>query len=220
MTAQPQPVPATVTYRPYEPGDAEALKAIIDESFFIHRYVTAPRLLGSALEVYLRERLVASTHTRVAVLDGQVVGVLMGQIVGQPRRRDVARNRLTTWAHMLRLAVLGLTELASLRQHFAFGRVYRTLRAKAAAPLTDELTLFAVSAAARGHGVGTALYRDFMARLREHGRTDFYLYTDSLCTFEFYERRGMRRAAEQDMTVRLDDEPSRLGVYLYTGSVA
>lgn len=207
-----------ITYRPYQAEDAPAVKAIIDEAFFIHRYVPRARLLDSALEVYLRERLVASTYTRVAVQDHSVVGVIMGQVHGRPRLPAATQNRLRTAAHMLKLGVLGLGDHRSLAQYFAFSGVYRTLRERTRTPLTDELTLFAVNSAARGLGAGRTLYRHFLAHLRDNGRTQFYLYTDSLCSFGFYQKHGMIRAAEQDMTVRLDGRPEQLGVYLYTGS--
>ena len=50
-------------------------------------------------------------------------------------------------------------------------------------------------------------------------RTDFYLYTDSLCTYQFYERKGMVRAAEEDMALRVEGLPGAVEVYLYTGRV-
>jgi len=208
-----------ITYRPFRGEDSADVKAIIDESFSIHRYVPRPRLLDSALEIYLRERLVASTWTRVAVKDGRVIGVIMGQVHGEPRLPGGLRNRLLTWAHMLKIGALGLRDLRSLRQYFAFGGVYRALRERTKAPLTDELTLFAVSSAARGLGAGRALYQEFVEHMRRHARTDFYLYTDSLCSFGFYDKHGMVRAAEQDMTIYLDGRPDVLGVYLYAGAV-
>jgi len=208
-----------ITYRPYQPHDARDVKAIIDEAFSIHRYVKAPRLLDSSLEVYLRERLLASTYARVALKDGRVIGILMGQTAGQPHLEGALGNRLRAWGHMLKLAVLGLPEWRSLWQYVSFTGVYRTLRQNTTSPLTDELTLFAVSSAARGLGAGKALYRDYLLHLRRHGRTSFYLYTDSLCSYGFYEKHGMTRTAEQDMTIYLDGKPERLGVYLYAGDV-
>lgn len=208
-----------ITYRPYRDGDAAHVKAIIDEAFFIHRYVPHARLLDSALEVYLRERLLASTYTQVAEQNGHVIGVLMGRVHGQPRLPRAVSNRLLTAVHMLKIAALGLSDLRSLGQYFGFSGVYRTLRERTSAPLTDELTLFAVSSAARGLGVGKRLYQNYLSHLRHHGRRSFYLYTDSLCSFGFYEKRGMTRTAEQDMTVYLDRTPEILGVYLYAGDV-
>ena len=166
-----------IVYRPYQPQDAEDIKKIINEAFYIHRYVTGRLVLDSALEIYLRERLLASTWTRVAVQDGRVVGVIMGQVDGQPRLGGRFTNRLLTLAHMLRAGILGLPQWKSMRQYFAFDRVYGELRKKTPSPLTDELTLFAVDSSTRGLGIGKTLYRDYLDHLRSLGRSDFYLYT-------------------------------------------
>jgi predicted N-acetyltransferase YhbS len=209
-----------IVYRPYQPQDAEDIKKIINEAFYIHRYVTGRLVLDSALEIYLRERLLASTWTRVAVQDGRVVGVIMGQVDGQPRLGGRFTNRLLTLAHMLRAGVLGLPQWKSMRQYFAFDRVYGELRKKTPDPLTDELTLFAVDSSTRGLGIGKTLYRDYLDHLRSLGRSDFYLYTDSLCTYQFYEKQGMTRTASEDMNLVLDGKPEALGVYLYSGTAA
>lgn len=47
-------------YRAYQDRDAAAVKRIVDEAFRIHRYAPTPHLLHSALEVYLRDCLLAS----------------------------------------------------------------------------------------------------------------------------------------------------------------
>lgn len=207
-----------IVYRPYQPQDAEDIKKIINEAFYIHHYVTGRLVLDSALEIYLRERLLASTWTRVAVQDERVVGIIMGQVDGQPRLGGRFTNRLLTLAHTLRAGILGLPQWKSMRQYFAFDRVYGELRKKTPSPLTDELTLFAVDSSTRGLGIGKTLYRDYLDHLRSLGRSDFYLYTDSLCTFQFYEKQGMTRTASEDMNLVLDGKPEALGVYLYSGT--
>ena len=193
---------------------------MIDQAFYVHKYARTPALLASALEVYLRERLAASTYARVAVRDGRAVGILMGQVAGQPWLKGRVSHRLSVAAHTAKIVLTGFRERAGLLQSFFFQDAYRQMHAQAlrAGPLTDELTLFAVDASARGLGIGSRLYRDYLDHLRAHGRSDFYLYTDSLCTYQFYERQGMSRAAEREITLHLRDEPEPVGVYLYTGN--
>ena len=217
MTHSEDPAMPDVTYRPFRPDVAATVRRIIGEAFFIHRYLRSPRLLRSGLEVYLRGCLQGSTFTRVAVRDGGVIGVIMGRVAGG-RGVGGARNVVGMWWHMARLAVLGFRERRAIREYLMFGPIYRRLRARGAATLTEELTLFAVAEAARGAGAGGALYGAFLDYLREHDRSDFYLYTDSLCTVGFYENRGMVRAAEEPCTVHLDGEPAVMDVYLYTGT--
>ncbi len=207
-----------IQYRPYMEQDAQDVKAIINQAFTIDRFVNEPRVVDAALEVYLRTCLLGSTYTEVAVKDGRVVGIIMGRVAGRDRLPGRLTNRARLWGNMAKAAVLGAAQYKSLVQMFAFDTVYANLRKATTAPTTDELTLFAVDSTTRGHGVGQRLYDTYMAHLRAHGRSDFYLYTDTRCTFGFYEKQGMTRAAAQDMTIRLDGKPEPLGVYLYTGT--
>lgn len=209
----------TVSYRPYQPEDAEAVKSIIDEAFHIHRYARAPRLHTAAIDAYLREVLLESTYARVAEKDGRVIGILTGRVEGRPRLPGRLSNRLRAAGDMLCLLLTGFPERRTLRYYSQFERIYERLHASVREPLSNEVTVFAVDASARGLGVGSALFRDYMAHLRAHDRTGFYLYTDSLCTYQFYERKGMVRAAEEDMALRVEGLPGAVEVYLYTGRV-
>lgn len=209
----------TVNYRPYRPEDADAVKSIIDEAFHIHRYARAPRLHAAAVDLYLREVLLESTYARVAEQGGRVIGIIMGRVEGQSRLPGRLGNRLRAAGGMLWLLLTGFPERRTLRYYSQFERIYERLRASVREAPGDELTLFAVDASARGLGVGTALFQDYMAHLRAHGRTDFYLYTDSLCTYQFYERQAMVRAAKEDMALQVEGLPGTVEVYLYTGRV-
>ena len=213
----------TVTYRPYEDRDAEGVMAIINDAFHIHRYTRRRYLERSALESYLDECLQASSYARVAVLDGKVVGVVMGRVHGEPILPGRVRRRMRILADRAWLLTAGLPQWRTLRFFFNFERVYGQLcedvRQAGTWSLSDEVMLFAVHSVARGRGVGSRLYRDLMSHLREHGRAELFLYTDELCTYRFYERAGLVRAAERSLDLKVPGLPGTVGVYLYAGPV-
>lgn len=74
-----------------------------------------------------------------------------------------------------------------------------------------ELCFFAVAPEAGGKGVGTALLNELIKR--EKGKR-IYLYTDSACTYQFYESRGFERFAQQHVEFQLDKKVS-LDCFLY-----
>lgn len=76
-----------------------------------------------------------------------------------------------------------------------------------------ELLFLAADPALNGRGVGTFLL-DELAR-REKGKT-FYLYTDSACTYQFYERRGFFRAAERVVDIPAANGKLALPCFLYS----
>ena len=75
-----------------------------------------------------------------------------------------------------------------------------------------EITFFAVDPRLEGQGVGTLLLGE-LAR-REKGK-QFYLYTDSGCTYQFYDRRGFERAGERGIVMELGGKRVPLRCFLY-----
>jgi GNAT superfamily N-acetyltransferase len=212
-----------ITYRPYREQDASQVKPMLNDAFHVHRYVGGyGPLLDNALEVYLRQVLLGSTFSQVAVIDGRVVGIVTGRVTGETFLPGKVRNRLRLWGHYAKIALTGWGQLKTLRQYFRFPGTYAGLRddvAVSGGTLTDELTVFVVDSSTRGTGVGKALFERFGAHLRRAARPNFYLYTDSLCTYQFYEKRGMARVAERTMALDLPSLPPSIGVYIYTGNV-
>ena len=76
-----------------------------------------------------------------------------------------------------------------------------------------ELVLFAVSGRARGLGVGSALMGHAQRYLAAQGASKAFIFTDTDCTWEYYEHRGMRRAAEQSFVDEARILPERMFVY-------
>ena len=71
-----------------------------------------------------------------------------------------------------------------------------------------ELCLFAVDPSRKGQGIGSILLAEFEKRVK--GK-NIFLYTDSNCTYQFYEKRGFERVDERE--IQLGDAP--LSCYLY-----
>ena len=70
----------------------------------------------------------------------------------------------------------------------------------------NEITLLAVSESARGMGIGSVLIDAATAYLAEGGANRAFLYTDTDCTWQFYENHGFKRAS----TYRSTREERRL----------
>jgi len=227
---------STTTYRPYEPRDAEGVMAIVLDAFNIRCYAPRPYLERSAAEVFLSECLLASTYAQVAVAtdhaqgDGdeapgteRVMGVIMGRVEDEPPLPSQPLVHAHRLAGMAWLATAGIPQWDTLTQAFGFDYRRAELRQDVlmggCAALTDEITLLAVHPACRGRGIGTRLYDGFMEHLRAHGRKDFFLYTDSLCGYEFCERQALTRAATRELRLDVPGLPENVEVYLYAGEV-
>lgn len=209
---------AKVTYRPYQATDADAVKAMVTEAFYLDRYAPTNITLRSVQEIYLRECLAASSYAQVAELNGTAVGILMGRVARRPYLPGRFAHQLRLLMQLAKISVAGFKQRKTLLQHFAIEGAYRQIKERTTVPLTNELTLFAVDASARGHGVGKQLYADYMEHLSQSDQSNFYLFTDLWCTYQFYEQRGMLRAETVEMTLEFGQGPEDFEVYLYSGT--
>ena len=65
-----------------------------------------------------------------------------------------------------------------------------------------EICLFAVSEECRGAGVGKRLYSAAVDYVKSEDARSYYLFTDTTCTYQFYEKRGMKRIGEKKVGLR------------------
>lgn len=76
-----------------------------------------------------------------------------------------------------------------------------------------EIGFFVTDPDLCGQGIGTLLLQELSRR--EKGRT-VYLYTDSCCTYAFYDRRGFTREAQRDIVITIRDRKTPLSCFLYS----
>ena len=79
-----------------------------------------------------------------------------------------------------------------------------------------EIIFLAADPACRIKGIGTALLAAFE---REEPGKLVYLYTDSACTYQFYEHRGFERSEERDVMIDLGRRHVPLKCLLYSKTI-
>ncbi len=76
-----------------------------------------------------------------------------------------------------------------------------------------EINFLAANPEIQVKGIGSTLLREL--ERRESGKK-VYLYTDDMCAYQFYERRGFERACDKDVVLRLGDKTVPLKCLLYS----
>ena len=77
------------------------------------------------------------------------------------------------------------------------GKAIDALSARAATGYPAEVVLFMLAPQSRGLGLGRRLFDAGLDLMRGAGAGRYFLYTDTTCTYTFYEHRGLRRIGEQ-----------------------
>ena len=80
-----------------------------------------------------------------------------------------------------------------------------------------EIIFLAANPTLKVKGVGTALLN---ALEKDLSGKEIYLYTDSLCTYQFYEKRGFERYQERTIKLTLNKKKVPLSCFLYRKKIA
>lgn len=153
--------------------------------------------LGS---LYLRGCLKRSTFTRVAVNEGKVVGVILASSEKSAPRFAIIRSLSQLYAAMLLFSTKTGRKIGKV--FGGFEKVDSELLENSKQSFDGEICLFAVSEECRGAGVGKCLYSAAIDYLKSENAKSYYLFTDTMCTYQFYEKRGMKRIGEKKVKLR------------------
>ena len=204
-----------VLYRPFESDDFDSIAPILESLWHFRSDNSEYNRLEAACD--LAYCLSASTFSQVAVIDGEVRGVVLarsgracgGAAFGE-HWMDVERELL---AQMREVEPEACAEYLSFVR--ATIKTNNRLLEQRGASSGDEVTLLAVDKQVQGLGVGSVLLDAADSHLASQGARAAHLFTDTSCAWEFYESRGFKRTAAHRTTrdERMRDLPREM--YLY-----
>lgn len=204
-----------ITYRKIRRADYEQIQEIINQSFGLYKYVEHPKVLKSLLQLYLQSCLAEQTCSCVAVKDGKVIGVIMGQAKSEYSFFTHLVPILGVVFYTLKTNVLARIYKCSTKDYKKIHEIYHKFLLGRKEEFDGVLTLFAVTEESRGLGIGKTLLHHLMKYLKKNNTHNIYLYTDSSCNYGFYERQGFVRLCEESMAITREKKQTTLDVYLY-----
>lgn len=176
-------------YRPLRKSDYTALQKIICEAWDFSAYVKGAGTLRHYQDIFLSEYLARSNYTEAAVLNGSVVGFLLGRCdkvsCAAPRRKHAPLCFASKLALLFSRSGRFALRILRITDH-----VNRKLIKDHANDFDGELCLFAVTAHLKKQGIGRELLSHFHVFMRSKGAENYFLYTDTYCNVGFYERMG------------------------------
>lgn len=182
-----------VIYRPFEEDDFDALVTILRDTW--HTY--APNQEYNALEAAcdLVHSLEISSFSQVVLVDDVPCGIVLARAEGdRVGHADECRAAMDSILERMReLEPAATDEYLSFLE--AEQQVNNRLLEQSGLARASQITLLAVSGTARGLGIGSILLEAATSYVSSRGAKGLYLYTDTDCSWKFYERRGLKRAA-------------------------
>ena len=183
-----------VVYRPFEEADLVHVSRIIADIWWpIAVDEPSRELFGKADFAGFYQH---ATFSRVAVVDGAPAGIVLAR-AGRPDPAHQAAWRERAAIVERLIAATAPEEAAHMEQYLSREeRIDAQLLAQSGCSDEFQVLLFAVAPETRDLGVGKALFGAAERYLADAGAQSAFLFTDTRCTWQFYEHRGMKRAAE------------------------
>lgn len=182
-----------VIYRPFDEDDFNALTSILKDTW--HTYASNQEYNALEAACDLVHSLAISSFSQVVLVDDVPCGIVLARAEGDrlphAERCDAAMQ--TFLKRMRELDSTATDEYLSFLD--AEQRVNSRLLEQSGLARASQITLLAVSGAARGLGIGSVLLDAATSYVSSRGAKGLYLYTDTDCSWKFYERRGLKRAA-------------------------
>lgn len=198
-----------VTFRDLEKSDFTIIEKIIIDTWHYEEFCK-PNTARHMAKFYLQSCLTEQTFSKVALMNQQVVGIIMAKS---------EESHKGSFTHFYKPFIACLPLLITkegrktLKMFHSFYKIDQELLAQSSKTFSGELSFFVLDEKARGLGIGKALFRQAKAYLQSEKVKDFYLYTDSTCNYSFYEHEGLHRIGEK--TMHLPSQALDLHFFLY-----
>lgn len=205
-----------IVYRQIKKSDYEEIKNLINVSFFIDDCIENDKVLDLELDCELYEALVEQSYTCVAEKDGKVVGFLMGQAKSDYSFFKHIGDYIKYYVNLIKWRMLAFLKKDNLDDAKKIYETYDYFLEDNEEEYDGVLSLFIVSKEARGCGIGKELIKRFRHYLNEEGVEKIYLFTDSLCNYQFYDHLGFEREDKKIINYLRNNKKGNLDIFLYS----
>ena len=175
-------------------------------------YMSSKFILNAYGKYFLYMELNRATQIIAAYEGDELAGVLFVEIkdekpVQYSIFRDIYVKTFDVLQHLFAGGAVGAYDEANRKMLADYRSRVKT---------DGELIFLAADPNIKGKGTGTVLLEEL--RRRESGKR-IHLFTDSACTYQFYEHRGFDRVAEEHVELELETGNVSLDCYLYSGEL-
>lgn len=203
-----------VTYRPLKKEDYPRIKTLISEAFGFHDFIKDKKLLDLTLNIYLQDCILASSFSKVAEKDNQVIGFILGDAKKDKKHLRKPHNFLSLASSLFKLLLTSKKDRKVLKEFSRITQTYKEIIQGKEQHFQGCIQLFIVSKESRGLGVGKTLLKHLSHYMKAMDVKSLYLYTDTRCNYGFYDSQNFKRLAEKE--VYFDSISEKLGVFLYS----
>jgi ribosomal protein S18 acetylase RimI-like enzyme len=204
----------SVVFRRPRPADLPALYRLDRLMWFAHMSVEGTDFSQQCAINDVHGMLMRMTWARLAVVDGSVAGVIASCVTADTPYPAELTDRLDADWQQMRESMTSPAARKLLRAMDQDQAENQRFEAHARADTDAEIVLFLLDASVRGRHLGSRMYDMCIDHFREMGARSYFLFTDSTCSYGFYDHRGLTRIASMDGSAPFF---SPIRKYIYVG---
>lgn len=200
-----------ITLREYQKKDFQTLTNIIRETWHYDEF-SSPKTAVKLARVFLSSCLTNYTFSRVAIVNGKPIGIILGKNISTHNCPLKYRMKQIKSIVSLYLSKEG-RKVSKIFENV--NGIDKHLLSNAGKSYPAELALFAVDTSCRGKGVGKILFQSVLDYMKEQKLDEFYLFTDTSCNYGFYEHQGMKRRCEKEHLFNMNGQTVKMNFFIY-----
>lgn len=204
-----------ISYRNIEVKDHEAIKSLINKTWPLDAFVQSKRTLKSLLYLYLNHCLMLSSFGQVALKDGSLVGIILGNAKNDQKPYRSLAQVSGMLFNLLVLLFSTKEEKKNFQEYMKIYQTYKDLIKNKKHLFDGELVFLAVAEEYRGLGIGKTLVNNLKEYFQDQSVHTIYLYTDTSCNYCFYDSQGFSRIGEREINLKLNKKPIDLTIFMY-----
>ena len=197
-----------LTFKPLEKKDYKKAIHFAVEGMNFERYMGNELLLNLYGRYFLYMELNRATQILALYAEDELAGVLLAEIKGEKKKHRSFGQQIYVkifdfLQNIFAKESKGAYETANEQMLAAYLKKHSP---------DGEIIFLAANPDLKIKGIGTKLLTEF--EKREKGK-EIFLFTDSGCTYQFYERRGFERLKEKISKIKILDKEIDLRCMLY-----
>lgn len=202
-----------IIYRELLKDDYDKIKELINEAFGFGKIVKDKKFLDKVLTIYLDDCIVASSFSKVAIKNNEIIGIILGDCKNDNNKLKKFHNILSLVLNTIKLSFSSKENKLYLKEFSKITQTYKELISGKESNFQGCIQLFIVTEKCRGLGIGKALIKYTCDYMKTMNVKSIYLYTDTICNYGFYDSQNFKRLAEKE--IYFNSLNSTLNVFLY-----
>ena len=184
-----------ILYRGLRKRDYEALADIVVSTWGFDEFVSSKsekRHLGLS---YIYDCLIYNDYSCIAEVDGNTAGIIIGADYG--RKCINMKFLIMKIYHSVMLRISSGFKTSEKNILNAYGKVMQEMDKSCPQKGNAEIRLFIVDSRYRGMGLGSRIFRHLNSWFSKNHIASYYVHTDNVCNYRFYEKHGMKLICER-----------------------